>query len=135
MKWENLDIIFPTRVVDCDNGFMDNDIVIQNNIHLLSKTLDRDIRGMTTESVTYVWGEDGQYAECVNYNVYNDTVHPNQNCLPLNVFGQSMLNSFLYYNDIDFNQCNCGNNCKCQNDDCDCENDDCDCQGNCKCDT
>ena len=102
--WNNANEIFPTGFTPpLPNGeiITTDELQQRDDIHVISFTTDILARTMKIQSKTQVWGENGEYAEGTDYDIYFNTFHPDSDYYPLNVYGQSMVNNYYYYNNTD----------------------------------
>lgn len=123
MSWEHINTIFPEGLVRINDQTISTEEIKKQNLPYITMNQDAKLRSIKTKEYTYVWGKDGEYAEIVNYDVYKVLPHPDPDHLPLNEFGQLMVNNYFYLNDVVIpeeecqcdGECNCGDNCKCNN--------------------
>lgn len=102
MAWEHAKTVFPNGYTTPSGKVITAEQLQKSkNIHVLSQQTTAYAREMVTQIMTQIWGENGEYAEGIDYDIYAAVPHPDPNCRPLSVYGQSMVNNFLYLNDID----------------------------------
>jgi len=102
MNWEFLKIYFPSGIVPTNEfgPISIEDLQNDESIEYITVNITECARHMLTNTQTYVWGRNGEHAVGQEYNVYGDTEHPDLTNCPLNVYGQSMINDWLYFNDL-----------------------------------
>lgn len=99
MAWEKANKIFPFGYADLPDGnYIPNNLLKDSKIKTIYKDVDRFARHMIISTERYVWGDEGEFAIVAPYDVYNCTRHVDFNYLPLSVYGQSMVNSYLAIN-------------------------------------
>ena len=100
--WNNANEIFPTGFSPDINGIIySNDRLPESGIEFIRCVKPKFARKMLIQENSQIWGSEGQYAEAIDYNIYSQTFHPDDKWLPLSVYGQSMINNYLYFHDMD----------------------------------
>ena len=123
MSWEHINTIFPEGAINIDGDVISTEEIKKQNLPYVVISQSKALRNIKIKEYSNVWGKDGEYAEIINYDVYNMLPHPDPEHLPLNEFGQLMLNNYFYLNNVVIpeeecqcgDNCNCGDNCKCNN--------------------
>ena len=106
MKWQNANEIFPSGEVPLPNGQIITVAELQNSdiATVFQITYEETPDGMITKEQAYFWGDEGEFKIETIYDVYNKVPCVDPECHPLNVYGQQMLNDYLYLNNITLNK-------------------------------
>lgn len=102
MAWEHADLIFPLGMTVLPDGqIISNKDLQHSKIETLTHTTSFNARQMLTNTVTDVWGKDGEYARIINYDIFNILPRPDAEHSPLNAYGLRMLRDYMYLHDIE----------------------------------
>lgn len=97
MSWELFKQLYPSGA-QTELGFMTADKLQKaSNINVINVPENTLAREMVIGMKDYIIGKDNEFAIGTTYNVYNETQHPDKYACPLNVYGQAMLNNYLYF--------------------------------------
>ena len=102
MRWSNVDEIFPLGYAELPDGrVLSNAELKDSNIAtVFQTTFEQTPEGMVTAEKVYFWGDEGEFKVETIYDVYHKVPHPDPECYPLSVYGQLMLNDYLYLNNL-----------------------------------
>ena len=103
MNWSNLDIYFPTgeaQFNDFDSISID-ELRAMKDVNVAVHNVFGMARNMQIFNYNYVYGRDGEEAIAINYDIFDETEHPDPLVRPLNVYGISMLVDFINFYGVD----------------------------------
>lgn len=101
MSWDHADRIFPSGVVRIGDSVITVEELKESDLPYVRYSHIDWLRGLKIRETEYAWGANGEFMRGVGYDIYKDLYHPDTTCYPLNCFGQTMLNNYFYFNEID----------------------------------
>ncbi len=96
MTWQLFEAAFPDGTNTEEYGFITAN-TLRNSPEITAVTVKiiKMARNMCIRVESHIYGAQNEYALGVDYDVNNETPHPDI-ITPLNVYGASMLNDYIY---------------------------------------
>ena len=97
MTWKLFEQLFPYGVITGLGEQTAKNLRKNPTIKVINVPENQFAREMLILKKNYIIGENDEFAVGTDYNVYDETSHPDKTCCPLSVYGQAMLNNYLYF--------------------------------------
>ena len=100
MAWETIDQSFPTGEILIDGMPVSIEEFKNNNFRIIKYGSQDSARNMIIKNKTYAWGDKGEFAIGLDYDLMNIRPHATAES-PTNVYGMAMLYNFIQSNNLE----------------------------------
>lgn len=97
MTWKLFEKLFPYGITTSLGDRTAKQLRNTPEIKVINVPEHQLAREMIILKKDYIIGENDEFAIGIDYDIYGETAHPEGTCHPLSVYGQAMLNNYLYF--------------------------------------